>query len=339
MENKYKGRVVFSNNYKTTIQSIKTISNTNQSSVDVKKAYTEESNFTNSGAEIGIITDYNNKTKIKPKDLLTNGDLNIISAYDESILEINSLEGKVRCIAHSCVIQDLKEYNPAGYITLKFFTKSSLISHRSSQYSDIIISNDIAKDMLEHYINERSDFLSEAAPSNSYILIDGALFSGAATNGNFNLIDKLFDKSTLAIFVVKNSESTIVTENFEFAKKYNNDLHWANSELNELERSPVFYYKSTAERRGKAMCYIKIFADRSPIRVEFPLIEFENGYYSNEIFDFLAYQYLANGSKSNVQPRIIQIAEIYAREMLKSTNIYREIENLGLTKIMNEIRF
>lgn len=87
------------------------------------------------------------------------------------------------------------------------------------------------------------------------------------------------------------------------------------------------------------MCYIKIFADRSPIRVEFPLIEFENGYYSNEIFDFLAYQYLANGSKSNVQPRIIQIAEIYAREMLKSTNIYREIENLGLTKIMNEIRF
>lgn len=339
MENKFKGRVVFSDNYKSTIQSIKSISSTQQTNVDIKKAYKEESNFTNSGAEIGIMQDFKNKNKIKPLDLLADGELSIISAYDESILEINSLEGKVRCIAHSCVIQDMKEYNPSGYITLKFFTKSTLISKKSSQYSDIIITNDLANEMLGHYILERSDFLSEAAPSNSYILIDGALFSGAATNGNFQLIDKLIEKSTLPIFFVKNSESTIITENFDFAKKYNNDLHWANSELNELERSPVFYYKSTGDRRGKAMCYIKIFANRSPIRIEFPLTEFENGYYSDDIFDYLAYQYLANGSISNIQPRIIQIAEMYAREMLKSTNIYREIENLGLTKIMNEIRF
>ena len=87
------------------------------------------------------------------------------------------------------------------------------------------------------------------------------------------------------------------------------------------------------------MTYLKIFANRSPIRIEFPLSEFESGCYNEEIFSYLVYQYIANGSTSNIQPRIIQIAEMYAREMLKSTNIYQEVDNLGLTKIMNEIRF
>ena len=39
-----------------------------------------------------------------------------------------------------------------------------------------------------------------------------------------------------------------------------------------------------------------------------------------------------------MQPRIIQISEMYAREILKSTNLYKEINKMGLTKNMNEER-
>ena len=50
------------------------------------------------------------------------------------------------------------------------------------------------------------------------------------------------------------------------------------------------------------------------------------------------FQYLANGYTQNIQPKIIQVAELYAREILKSTNLYTEVEKLGLTKTMNEER-
>ena len=63
------------------------------------------------------------------------------------------------------------------------------------------------------------------------MFIDGPMFSGAATNGNFILINELLSKNCRPIFFVKNSESTIITERFDFAKEYNSDLHWAYSNL------------------------------------------------------------------------------------------------------------
>ena len=285
-------------------------------------------------SDIRIISGFNNVTKINVNNLRPP---EILSAYDESILELNSLEGKVRCIAHSTVLQNKNEYIPAAYVTLKFYTKSNLISANSTEFSDIIISNDVNSEMVKEYVKERDFFLSKAAPSNSLMFIDGPMFSGAATSGNFILIDQLLSKKCRPIFFVKNSESTILTERFEFAKNYNSDLHWAFSELKPMEVSQVFAYTSK-EGRSKAMCFMKIHKKKSPVRIEFPLKEFEENYYGDEIFDLIYYQYLANGSSNNTQPRIIQIAEIYAREILKSTNIYKEIEKMGLTKSMNEER-
>ena len=68
------------------------------------------------------------------------------------------------------------------------------------------------------------------------------------------------------------------------------------------------------------------------------LFSLEEGHYNDDVFDLIYYQYLANGSSNNVQPRIIQVAEMYAREILKSTNLYQEIDRMGLTKSMNETR-
>lgn len=333
MENEFKGRVIFSDNYKTTIDSIKLINKSTPSNATFVKQQIETLDLANM-SDIRLISGYEDGVKINPNNLKPT---KILSAYDESILELNSLEGKVRCIAHCTVIQDENEYIPAAYVTLKFFTKSNMISAKATEFSDIIKSNDVNTELSKEYIKERSYFLSKASPSNSLIFIDGSMFSGASTSGNFVLIDELLSKETRPVFFVKNSESTIITERFDFAKGYNSDLHWAYVSLRPAEVSPIFAYTSK-EGRSKAMCFLKIYENRSPVRIEFPLQAFEEGWYGEDIFDIIYYQFLANGSTNNIQPRIIQVSEMYAREILKSTNLYKEIERMGLTKSMNEER-
>ena len=333
MENKFKGRVIFSDNYKSTIDSIKLINKSGDNKASIKKINTDSIDVS-SDSDIRIIKGYESISEVNVENLKPP---KILSAYDESILELNSLEGKVRCIAHSAVMQTEEEFIPAGYVTLKFYTKSNLITAKSTEFSDIIISNDINSEQTKEYVKEREYFLSKAAPNNSLMFIDGPMFSGAATSGNFSLIADLLAKKCRPIFFVKNSESTIITERFDFAKGYNSDLHWAYSNLKEKEISHVFAYTSK-EGRSKAMCFMKIYKNRSPVRIEFPLKEFEEGWYDEDVFDQIYYQFLANGSANNMQPRIIQISEIYAREILKSTNIYKDIERMGLTKSMNEER-
>ncbi|MCD8421599.1 DNA double-strand break repair nuclease NurA [Tenacibaculum finnmarkense genomovar ulcerans] len=333
MENEFKGRVIFSDNYKTTIDSIKLINKSIGNQATITKINSDSVDIS-SDSDIRIIPGYKGISKVNEANLKPP---TILSAYDESILELISLEGKVRCIAHCAVIQTEKEYIPAAYVTLKFYTKSNLISAKSTEFSDIIIGNDINSELTKEYIKEREFFLSKAAPSNSLMFIDGPMFSGAATSGNFILINDLLSKKCRPIFFVKNSESTIITERFDFAKGYNSDLHWAYSNLKEKEISPVFAYTSK-EGRSKAMCFMKIYNNRGPVRIEFPLKAFEEGWYGDDVFDQIYYQFLANGSANNMQTRIIQISEIYAREILKSTNIYKDIERMGLTKSMNEER-
>ena len=333
METKLKGRVVFSENYQNTIDSIKLINKSYSEKISITKNNIESID-SSIDSRVRIIKGYENITKINHENLKP---AEILTAYDESILELNSLEGKVRCTTHCVVIQNNNEYIPAAYVTLKFFSKAKILSSNSSNFSDVIITDDIPSEITKEYVKERKYFLSEASPNNSIFFIDGSMFSGASTSGNFLMIDDLLSKNCRPIFFVKNSESTILTERFEFAKDYNSDLHWAFSELKPMEVSQVFAYTSK-EGRSKAMCFMKIHKKKSPVRIEFPLKEFEENYYGDEIFDLIYYQYLANGSSNNTQPRIIQIAEIYAREILKSTNIYKEIEKMGLTKSMNEER-
>jgi len=333
MENEFKGRVIFSDNYKTTIDSIKLINKSTTSRATIVKSSTESLDLSDN-SDIRMIRGYENVTQIISKNLKQ---AEILCAYDESILELNSLEGKVRCTVHNSVIQNSEEYIPAAYVTLKFFTKSNLISGKATEFSDIIRIDDIAAGLAKEYVKERAYFLSKAAPSNSLIFIDGSMFSGASTSGNFLLIDYLLSKDCRPVFFVKNSESTIITERFDFANGYNSDLHWAYVNLKPGSVSPVFGYTSK-EGRSKAMCFMKVFDSRSPVRIEFPLKAFEEGWYGDEVFDLIYYQYLANGSSNNVQPRIIQVSEMYAREILKSTNLYKEIEKMGLTKSMNEQR-
>ena len=65
-------------------------------------------------------------------------------------------------------------------------------------------------------------------------------------------------------------------ENFNWAKKYNSDIHWANTFLGKRKsiRTPFFKYSSIQEnaksrKREKVFTYLKNFEDRSPVRIEF----------------------------------------------------------------------
>ncbi|MEN9993736.1 MAG: hypothetical protein RL762_393 [Bacteroidota bacterium] len=335
MNTEFKGRVIFSENYLSTIENIKLINNSQSNTASIVKGLGEDV-LKGAGSIIRIISGHSTIKKINLEQFNKNSTF-LLAAYDESILELNSLEGKIRCITHCSVLQNEQEYTPAAFVTLKFFTKSKIIKSNSTSFSDVIYTEDLSKSLNEEYVKERKYFLSKVAPENSFLFIDGSMFSGASTAGNFTLIESLLSQNCKPVFFVKNSESTIITESFDFAKGYNSDLHWAFLNLKVGEVSPIFSYISD-DGRGKAMCFLKVFTGRSPIRIEFPLRAFLDGLYSDEIFNLIYYQFLANGSGINVQPRIVQIAELYAREILKSTNLYNEIERMGLTKSMNEQR-
>jgi hypothetical protein len=337
MEDNFKGKIIYSENYFKTIQEIKSISNSNTGSAARITKQQQIEDLVLNESTIEIITPPNLKLSLDLSDLKNNNFVNNLCSYDESILELNSLEGKVRCITHCVVLQTPSEYIPAAYISLKFFTKSKLIESQATEFSDILFIDDISKATTEEYIKERNFFMNKISPENYYMYIDGSMFSGASTSGNFFMIDHLLSINCRPIFFIKNSESTIIKERFNFAFNYNSDLHWAYAKLKEGEFSDIFAYKSP-EGRGKAMCFFKPFHQRSPVRIEFPLNAFLNGLYDQSIFNQIYYQYLANGSSNNMQSRIVQIAENYAREILKSTNIYKEIERMGLTKSMNEER-
>ena len=96
MDNEFKGKIIFSENYQSTIESIKLINSTGNQKVSIKKQNTE---FVDSSlkSDISIIKGYETITEITINTL---SPPDLISAYDESIIELSSLGGKVRCIAH-----------------------------------------------------------------------------------------------------------------------------------------------------------------------------------------------------------------------------------------------
>jgi hypothetical protein len=213
----------------------------------------------------------------------------------------------------------------------------------------------IEEAITNDYLRERLLFLETLTPKGSITFIDGPLFSGATVHANFKLIDHINKaKEGTVFFMKKGCNSRLLCEKYEWAKKYNSDIHWANTTLksefskrhNSGYRTPLFSYKSTMKdgnsfEREKVFCYAKFYANRSPVRIEFT----KNQYNAikdkdlEEIFDLISYLYYVDGSLKSPQIRHIAVAEKYARETLISTNIYKTISKYGLTPTQNEERF
>lgn len=261
-----------------------------------------------------------------------------VCAYDESVNKFEGLEGTAYLTSHSMVIHGTDDFIPVSLLTFYFYTRSSVLSKDSSYIKH---TEEIETDSKLDYIQDREHLLGENVPENSVIFIDGPLIGSQMTKYTIDLSNLLLKKGIIPIFFVKNSDSNLVTDNITPLKnKYNSDMHWAYSILEQGERTNFFEYKDRHNSTfAKVFCYLKGF-DPSPQRIEIDVQTFEK--YSdviNNLLDMIYYLLIVQGDLKNPQIRSIAVAEMYARAALKLINFSKMMKDLGITPTMNQERF
>ncbi len=261
-----------------------------------------------------------------------------VVAYDESIVKFSCLEGIAYLTAHSMVYIGQNDYIPTGYLTFYFYTKSKDILQNTNHLK---YSSDPDIDSKKDYIIDKIEFLTKYCPPNSILLIDGPLIGGDVYTYMIRAINNFLEKNIIPIFFVKNSSSNLVTDSIsDLSNKYNSDLHWAYRFLNSGQRTNFFKYTDKNNpNNSKIFCYLKCF-DLSPQRVEFHIDTFKA--YREEIdkiLDMVYYLLLVQGDKQNPQVRPIAIAEKFAREFIRLTDINKYFYDFGLMPTMNQERF
>jgi hypothetical protein len=266
-----------------------------------------------------------------------------IAGYDESIDKYASLEGQAFITSHCLTIHGKNDFIPANFISFYFFTRAKKYKDSEKHYITYTEKPEVESKIRYH--NDREKFLEETIPDNMndnlILFIDGILLGSQMSEFSIRLNDKLLQKKAIPIFIVKNSDSQIITENSKILKdNYNSDLHWAHSILKPGERTGFFKYTDPQnERFSKFFCYLKCL-EGSPQRIEIHSSTYEK--YAdkiNEIMDLAYYLILCQGNEKNPQIRTIAIAEQYARATLKLFNIRRLMKELGITSTMNQERF
>ena len=152
--------------------------------------------------------------------------------------------------------------------------------------------------------------------------------------------NEILKMNTIPIFIVKNSNSNLVTESIpDLRKKFNSDMHWAFTLLDPGFRTNFYRYEDIHNKDfSKIFCYLKSF-NVSPQRIEFHVKTFEK-YQDilNEMMHLIYYLVLVQGNLKNPQVRSIAIAEKFARETLNLFDMRNLMKSLGLTPTMNQER-
>lgn len=260
-----------------------------------------------------------------------------ISAYDESYNDYFSLAGSGRLTSHSLVVHGDSDFLSSNNLTFYFYTRSDEICKKSSYIKK---SEDTNLDARRDYSRDRTDFITEATPDNCVLFIDGPLIGGVNNPYNMRMNDTLLKKNVIPIFVVKNSNSNMVTENIpELKGKFNSDMHWAYTFQKAGSRTNFFKYDDVYnEEFSKIFCYLKTF-DISPQRIEFhpkTYAKYQN--IMEDMMDLIYYLTLVQGNLKNPQIRSIAIAEKFARETLDLFDMRNLMKTLGLVPTMNQER-
>jgi len=300
---------------------------------------------------IGIIgTQSFNDGKIKVIDGITKIHLNaknglkfsknvLFTSYDESKLSFNALEGVANIISHSLLAVAKDQYFPISMLTVNFYTRSVILSKDSDM---IHYSENPESDSNRDYAIDRNDFIQEHILDDSILLVDGPIIGGNLSAYSINLIKQLHKKNVIPFFIVKNSDSNLVTSNVDILKdQYNSDLHWAYDFLSPGDRTNFFQYIDRVNPNNtKIFCYIKPFDKTSPQRVELHPETFSiYRDYINDILDLIYYLVLVQGDAKNPQVRTIAIAERYAREIIRTVNTRKAFRYSSLIPTMNQKRF
>lgn len=260
------------------------------------------------------------------------------TGYDESKLDYMSLEGCASFTAHSLVLNQEHNYLPVNLLTFYFYTRSELLiqSHPVLTYTE-----DVTSQANKDYVQDRFQFLKEWSIKESISFIDGPLIGGNMSGYTIQLVQHLQKQGIIPIFIVKNSDSNLVTDNIpELKNKYNSDIHWTYHFLKEGQRSNFFIYTDNhSKEKSKVFCYLKAFG-LSPQRVEMHYSTFQkHSEIINELMDIIYYLFLVHGDKKNPQIRPIAIAEKFARSILNMSDTYNLIKSSGLIPTMNQERF
>lgn len=265
-----------------------------------------------------------------------------IAAYDESIQNIQTLKGTVYFTCH-CIIQlDDNDYYPICELTANYFTrvKSSVNKSDVFHFVDYLDqSSSIESEYKKIYHDERKSLLQEHVNKNSILIVDGPLIGRMLSSRTIKMVRKLEEVGILSIFVTKNSDSMMLT-NSVAPGQYNSDLDWADGNLKAGQRSPFIMYKDQHAGHSEVFCYLKTFEYVSPLRISF-FPEYLNKYQDLiiSIMDMIYYLVLDQGTPKDPQVRMIHIAELYAKEIMKVANPYGKMIRMGLVPTINQSRF
>jgi len=261
-----------------------------------------------------------------------------IGGFDESYAEFSAIEGSIYNTAYSYVHLTDEDWRSYNWLSNHFISRSKLITEQSDKLQYHQDPNSFFKEI---YAKERSSFLVDNIPEDTLLFFDGPLLGGQINHYTLDMIDKLQTKKIFPIFFVKNSYSNMVTEGIKELKgKFNSDIHWANESIKTCQCSQWFYYTDKINNRNqKLFCYLKSFNDVSSQRIELhpSTYHYLEGEIQN-ILDMIIYLMFENGDKKNPQVRPIAIAEKFARQTRKFTNVQKLIKDSGLIPTMNEER-
>ena len=313
-------------------------SNINFSTDEIPKPNAFQASDYNGNGNIKVLENQNviNLDPILGYEYIQDGK-HLLSGYDESLISIPALEGTAYMFAHSLTILTNKKYIPIVKLSLNFYTKSRTLINNSTliKYAD----DPTIKSKLD-YVKDKSELLINYTPLNSIIFIDGPLIGEQLSDYNVKLNLELLNKGIIPIFIVKNSASSLVTDSI-YKGQYNSDFEFAFKTLKKGQRTCLYHYQDMySKSKSKVFVYIKPYNNVSPIRFEFHEETYK--FYKNQlnsIFNCIYYLLLSQGNNNDPQPKIVAIAEEYAREVLKTVNVNDIIFKSGLVPTMNYTRF
>lgn len=299
---------------------------------------------------VDITATDNSKGVLRPLEKLANFELDpklgnenakqmVISGYDESKLEFLTLEGVASFVSHAIVCYANDDILPITYLSFNFYSRSEQLFANSKYFK---ATKDPKMEENKNYAIDRSALLEEYSIDDSLLLIDGPLIGGNLSSFTVKLVKKLESKNVTPIFIVKNSDSNLVTDNVGVLKnKYHSDLHWAYTTLKPGHRTSLFLYEDQHNKENtKVFFYIKPFDRISPQRIEFHLSTYaKHTEVLPSLYDVIYYLFLLHGDYKNPQIRPVAVAEKYAREVLGLINPYAFMKSTGITPTINQTRF
>ena len=260
----------------------------------------------------------------------------LICAYSESSQIYDMISGRAISSAHTLVYIKDSEYVPISFVSLKYITHSKNVADRLGPGT--IISDHVSRDTSISIAKDKMLLLDKYCVPNSLLFVDGPLIAGDDYTTFIKQIDRFCENNIVSVFFVSNSSSCMVVDNVEsLLNQFNSDTHWANSILKPGQRTAFYSYTDQYNsRNSKAFCYIKPGNNSNIVRLELPLVIFNQ--FKNKIDSVLNlayYMILVQGKMSAPQVRLISVARMYAKEILKTIDLKREIEKYRIQTMIN----